>query len=94
MFLPAAWFVYIVECADGTYYTGSTPDIHQRVAKHNLGRGAKYTKFRTPVRLIYFEKHLDKSQASQREYQIKQLTREQKEELVMNFFTPSVPARH
>jgi putative endonuclease len=79
------WWIYIVECADHTYYTGITPDINKRVEKHNLGTGAKYTKFREPVELVYYEKQLNRSLATKREIQIKKLTRKQKEELVDHF---------
>ncbi len=79
------WWVYIVECSDGSYYTGISNDINKRLDKHNLGYGAKYTKLRGPVDLVYFEKHHDKSLAAKREYQIKQFTRQEKEKLVNNF---------
>jgi putative endonuclease len=81
-----AWFTYIVECSDGTYYCGTTPDLEKRISKHNAGQGAKYTAARKPVRLVYFEKYPDKSQAAQREYQIKQLTRKQKESIIFSSF--------
>ena len=79
------WWLYIVECADGTYYTGITPDIKKRLAKHNTGRGAKYTAFRGPVQLLYYEQHLNRSTATQRELQIKKLTRQQKKKLISDF---------
>lgn len=75
----------MVECADGSYYTGSTPDIKKRLVKHNAGRGAKYTAARKPVRLVYFEKHPDRSLAAQREAAIKKLRRKSKEQLMVNF---------
>lgn len=81
-----SWWIYIVECSDGTYYTGITPDINKRITKHNTGQGAKYTQFRSPVRLVYYEQHLNKSEASKREHQIKKLSREQKQILIANFF--------
>jgi putative endonuclease len=81
-----SWWIYIVECLDGTYYTGISPDINNRIEKHNLGTGAKYTKFRRPVTLLYYEKHKNRSGATKREIQIKKLTRDQKKELIDNFF--------
>ena len=75
-------YVYIVECKDRTYYTGYTTDIKRRVKEHNQGIGAKYTRGRTPVKLIYFEQKNTKSKAMKREYEIKQLTRKEKEGLI------------
>lgn len=77
------FYVYIVECIDKTYYTGYSNDVERRVEKHNSGKGAKYTKTRRPVKLIYKEECLDKSSAMKREYQIKQLNRKQKESLIL-----------
>ena len=74
--------VYVVECADGTYYTGYTTDVERRVAEHNAGDGAKYTRGRTPVELVYEESHGSKSAAMSREYELKQLSRAEKERLV------------
>ncbi len=75
-------FVYIVECSDGTLYTGYTVDIERRVDEHNSGVGAKYTRGRTPVKLIYKESFSSRSDAQKREYEIKQLPRSKKEELI------------
>lgn len=75
-------YVYIVECHDGTYYTGYTTDVERRVAEHNDGTGAKYTRGRTPVEVVHTETFESKSAAMSREYEIKQLTRRQKERLV------------
>jgi putative endonuclease len=72
------WFVYILRCSDGTLYTGYTNDVDARVAKHNAGNGAKYTKSRLPVELCYKEELSSKSLAMRREYGIKQKTRAQK----------------
>lgn len=77
------FFCYMVECADGTFYTGWSTDPAQRVKAHNAGKGAKYTKTRRPVRLIYIEELPDKSSALKREYAIKQLSRKQKEKLLV-----------
>ena len=78
-------YTYIVECADGTYYTGWAKDLDQRINAHNLGAGARYTKGRTPVRLVYAERHDAKGDAQKRECQIKKLTRAQKKRLVKGF---------
>ena len=73
-----SWSVYILRCADGTLYTGIAPDVEKRLQKHNKGKGAKYTRGRTPVELVYQEEWPDRAQASRREYQIKQLSRAEK----------------
>ena len=75
-------YAYMVECADGTFYTGWTDDIDKRMKAHNSGRGAKYTRKRTPVKLVYCERFYNKIHAMSREYAIKQLTRQQKLELI------------
>lgn len=73
------WFVYMVACADGSLYTGVTTDVERRVAEHNAGQlGAKYTKARRPVRLVYSEQHDSRSAAQMREAVIKQLSRKEK----------------
>ena len=74
---------YMVRCADGTLYTGWTNCLEKRLKAHNGGRnGAKYTKTKRPVSLVYYEGFITKEEAMQREYQIKQLTRERKLELI------------
>ena len=75
-------FCYIVECADGTYYTGWAVDPERRVATHNKGRGAKYTKMRLPVQLVYVEEQPDLSTALKREIAIKRMTRARKRKLI------------
>ena len=75
-------FCYIVECADGTYYTGWAIDPERRVATHNKGRGAKYTKMRLPVQLVYVEEQPDLSTALKREIAIKRMTRAHKRKLI------------
>ncbi len=80
------WWVYIVQCRDGSYYTGSTPNIEQRIATHNSGKGAKYTRARLPVKIVFTEKKENHSQALKREFQIKSLKRDQKKILVNQFF--------
>ena len=75
-------YTYILKCKDGSLYTGWTNDREQRVAAHNTGKGAKYTKARRPVELVYFEEFETKEQAMKREYAIKQMARKDKLELV------------
>ena len=75
-------YTYILRCKDGTYYTGWTNNLEKRVKDHNDGLGAKYTKPRRPVELIYHEIFETKEEAMRREYAIKQLTRAEKEELI------------
>ena len=74
-------YCYIVECVDGTYYTGWAVDPERRVAVHNKGRGAKYTKMRLPVKLVYVEELPDRPSAMKREIAIKKMTRERKKKL-------------
>ena len=76
------WFVYIVECADRTFYTGITNDLERRVDEHNAGRGARYTRGRGPVSLRYHELQLDRSKASVRECEIKAMSRQGKQKLI------------
>jgi putative endonuclease len=75
-------YVYILECSDGTYYTGWTNNLEKRIEKHNQGRGAKYTRYRLPVQLVYYETFASKNEAMRREYAIKQKTRKDKEKLI------------
>ena len=75
-------YTYILKCKDGSLYTGWTNDLEQRVAAHNTGKGAKYTKARRPVELVYFEEFETKEQAMKREDSIKQMARKDKLELV------------
>lgn len=79
-----AWYVYMIICADATYYIGITVNIEERIKAHNgeLKGGAKYTRFKRPVRLVYQEKYDNRSQASTREYELKKLTREEKHKLI------------
>jgi putative endonuclease len=79
----ADWFVYIVRCADGTLYTGVTKALDARVAKHNAGTGAAYTRMHGPVALDYNEAGLTRSAALVREAAIKRLSRRQKEALIL-----------
>lgn len=75
------YYTYIVECADHTLYTGWTVDVPKRVATHNAGRGAKYTRSRLPVSLVWFEGFATKHEAMHWEWQIKQWPRQKKEDL-------------
>ena len=75
-------YVYIVECSDGSLYTGWTTDLDARIDTHNSGKGAKYTRSRLPVRLVYHETFTDKIAAQQREREIKKLSRAKKLELI------------
>ena len=83
-------YAYIVKCSDGTYYTGYTNDLEKRLLAHNAGKGAKYTRNRLPVEMVYFEEYEDKSEAMKREYAIKRLTRKQKEKLISGNVLPAV----
>ncbi|MDY2628799.1 MAG: GIY-YIG nuclease family protein, partial [Lachnospiraceae bacterium] len=74
-------YVYILSCADGTFYTGWTTHLEERVKTHNQGKGAKYTRSRLPVKLLYWEEYSDKGEALRREAAIKKMSRKQKEEL-------------
>ncbi len=78
-------YTYIVRCADGTLYTGWTNDLPKRIAAHNAGTGAKYTRSRLPVELVYAEPHADKVTAMRREWRIKRMTREEKLSLIEGF---------
>ncbi len=79
-----AFFCYILECADGTYYTGWTTDPQRRLRQHNRGTGARYTRTHGPVRLVYVEPQPDRSSAMRRELQIKRMKRGGKEKLIQD----------
>ena len=79
-----AWHIYIIECIDGSLYTGITNDLEKRITAHNEGRGAKYTKSRRPVILRYSELVASRTSASKREYAIKTLSRAAKLELIQS----------
>ncbi|WP_028400987.1 GIY-YIG nuclease family protein [Ectobacillus panaciterrae] len=76
------YYFYVLECGDGSYYAGYTNDLKRRIAVHNEGKGAKYTRGRLPVQLLYHEKFSSKSEALQAEYRFKQLNRKKKEEYI------------
>jgi len=75
-------YVYVLHCDDGTYYTGYTTDVERRVAEHEAGEGAKYTRGRTPVEVVHVERFDSRSGALSREHEIKSLSRTEKERLV------------
>lgn len=75
-------FVYMLRCADGSLYTGWTTDLKKRIETHNSGKGAKYTRARLPVELVYYETFNDKNEALKRERAIKRLNKEKKESLI------------
>lgn len=75
-------YTYIVKCSDGSLYTGWTNDIEKRMKAHNDGKGAKYTKTRRPVKLVYCEEFCTKEEAMSREYAIKHMARKKKVELI------------
>ena len=77
------WYVYILKCSDGTLYTGITTCLSRRVNEHNnSAKGAKYTRSRRPVKLVWSQKAINRSEASKKEYQIKKMTRSKKLNLV------------
>ena len=81
-------YTYILRCSDDTLYTGWTTDLQRRIKTHNAKKGAKYTKNRTPVRLVYYEIYETKEEALRREYAIKQLSRSEKLKLIEGFTEP------
>ena len=83
-------YVYILRCADDTLYTGWTTSLERRLKAHNSGKGAKYTKARLPVEIVYYEEFEDKKEAMKREYAIKQLSRGEKLKLIGNFINDNV----
>ena len=78
---PESWSVYIARCADSTLYTGIARDVARRLEAHNSGKGAKYTRHRAPIKLIYRETCATRGEAQCREYEIKQMSRQQKLDL-------------
>ena len=77
-------YTYILKCNDGTLYTGWTNNLEKRVKDHNEGKGAKYTKARRPVTLVYYEEFESKEEAMKREYAIKQMSRSEKLKLTLS----------
>ena len=80
--MNSKYFVYILQCSDNSLYTGITNNLEKRLKMHNDKKASKYTRGRTPVKMVYFEEHIDKGSALKREYEIKQLTKDQKEKLI------------
>ncbi|WP_125588670.1 GIY-YIG nuclease family protein [Companilactobacillus jidongensis] len=78
------YFVYILLCADKTFYIGTTNDVSKRVSTHNAGKGAKYTKARRPVQLLYYENQHNKSDALKREIELKKFSRKKKETFLLS----------
>ena len=76
------WVVYILSCVDGSFYTGITNELKRRIKEHETGKGAKYTRGRTPLKLVYTEKHKDRSSALKREFEIKTLKKSEKAGLI------------
>ena len=79
------WYVYLLNCADNTYYTGITTDPKRRLQEHNSDdtKAARYTRARRPVSMVYFELCADRSSAASREYEIRRLSRQQKQSLAL-----------
>ena len=92
--MVVSWFVYMLRCRDGSLYTGYTDDVRRRLAVHCAGKGAKYTRSRLPVELVYQEELPDKSSALRREAAIKKLSRQQKLNLVEGQPGRSVSENH
>jgi putative endonuclease len=82
-------YVYILKCADGSLYTGYTNDLKKRIKTHNSGKGAKYTRCRLPLELVYYETYETKNEAMKREYNIKQMSRSNKLKLISD--KPFIP---
>ena len=76
------FYCYILECSDGTFYTGWTTDPARRLRQHNAGTGARYTRTRRPVKMVYVEEQLDRGTAQKRELAIKRMSREKKKKLI------------
>jgi putative endonuclease len=84
-----SWFVYILKCSDGTYYTGISQDLEDRILRHQSGRGAEHTQKRLPVELVYAEKAKNHSHALSREKWLKHRDKGQKEELISGWLKAS-----
>lgn len=86
------WFVYMIECSDGSIYTGITVDLDNRIRKHNSGKGAKYTRNRSPEFLKAYWSYPSRSEASKAEYRFKRLSREEKLLRIQHFIEKSLSA--
>lgn len=80
--MESTWYLYILRCKDGTFYTGITTDVEKRLEMHRSGKGAKYTRGRGPLELVYSERCDDHSHALKRELEVKKLSREEKQRLI------------
>ena len=80
--MTKTWYLYILECGDGTLYTGITDDVGRRLAQHSAGKGAKYTRGRGPLKLVYQETCGTHSDASKREYEVHRMSRQEKLNLI------------
>jgi putative endonuclease len=89
---PARWFVYLIECADGSIYTGIARDVAARYAAHACGKGARYTRAHPPARLLASAAYADRSSATKAEYRVKQLTAAAKRALVAQWTNAATPA--
>ena len=87
--MTKGWFLYLIECVDGSIYTGITVDVEARYAAHCQGSGARYTRAHAPLRLLGYEPHPDRSSASKAEYRIKQLTPREKRHYASGLETSS-----
>ncbi len=76
--MDSSWYVYVLQCSDGTFYTGVAKDVIARLAAHNSGKGARYTRSRIPCLLRFFERHTSRASAQAEEARIKKMTREEK----------------
>ncbi len=81
---PELWYLYILECDDGNFYTGITKDLQRRLQQHITGKGAKYTRSHGAVEMVYTENYLNRSEATIREMAIKKLSRVRKQKLIQN----------
>jgi putative endonuclease len=86
------YYVYMLRCRDNSLYTGITNDLEGRINKHSEGKAAKYTRARLPVKLVYLESSESKSEALKREYQLKKLSKQKKEQIVHDCGTESTPS--
>ena len=82
--MESTWYLYILKCKDGTFYTGITTDVEKRLEMHRSGKGAKYTRGRGPLELVYSETCENHSQALKREWEVKKLPKEQKMQLILS----------
>ncbi|WP_428828073.1 GIY-YIG nuclease family protein [Azonexus sp. IMCC34842] len=87
---PKPWYLYLIECVDGSIYTGITVDVEARYAAHQNGSGARYTRSHAPARLLGFEAHPDRSTASQAEYRVKRLSATEKRRFAGTLTLPEI----